>query len=59
MSGYVKGINRSVSFGQLLNCVGITGIQLMDVVEDRSTWSLLVSNARRAASDRHLFFDGP
>lgn len=59
MSGFVPGINHSASLGQRLNCVGITGVQFMDVLEGRMTWSHIVEKARRAASDRSVFFDAP
>lgn len=57
MNGFVRGINASASEGQRLNCVGITGVQFIGILEGHTTWCRIVEAARRAASDRSIFFE--
>ena len=55
MSGFVRRINESATRGRRLNTVGVTGVQLMRVLEGHQTWSDLVRKARKTASTRALF----
>jgi hypothetical protein len=56
MSGFVADVNEKVSRGARLNCVGVTHMQFMNIIEGRATWSEVVRVARRLASTRSLFW---
>ena len=59
MSGFVRGINTTASRGQRLNCVGLSHVALMAVIEGRTTWASTIREARRAASIRSCFAAEP
>jgi len=56
MSGYVRGINEKAARGERLNCIGLTRAHLSSVLAGRTTWAQIIRRARRAASERSLFY---
>lgn len=58
MSGFASDINTTAPIGVRLNVVGITGLELMEILDGRDTFSSLIHKARAAASHRSQFYVG-
>jgi hypothetical protein len=59
MSGFVRDIDEHASRGTRLNCVGLTGVELMPVLEGHTTFADAVLRARLEASSRSTFYRPP